>query len=378
MSRRLTIFVPSAATLLTDHRAHGEGLIAWNLLCALAARGHEIVACAREVDLRMPAPFEVVETGLASRRESVESIAYAVKIERLYSRLGGGRRFDVAHWLFPQGPQEVLTAPKGIRFIVGPHASTWPVSTAALRPGDVVRAFASPLFRALHRRVLSHAAVLLVATPDAVSVVPVPFRAKVRVLPFGVDPLHLAPAPDAPPIRSIAFVGRLERAKGVWKLIEAFARVKRELPEATLAIAGDGPEREALEARSGELGLNGSIAFLGALPHEEIPGLLRSSSLVCLPSDGEPYGMAVLEAMAAARAVVTTDAGGPRYLLAHDRGDQLVTRNDPDSLAVALERLLADTNRLVLLGRENRRRVESKFTLGHVVEELEAIYEDVR
>jgi glycosyltransferase involved in cell wall biosynthesis len=374
MSKRLTIFVPSAATLLTDHRAHGEGLIAWNMLSALAARGHEIVACAREVDLKARAPFEVIQTGLASRRESVESIAYALKIERLYARLGGRRRFDVAHWLFPQGSHEVLAAPKGVRFVVGPHASAWPGSPGARRPGDVVRMLGSPLFRALHRRALARAAVLLVATPHAMSVFPSRFRSKVRVLPFGIDPSHLAPAPDPPSDPRIAFVGRLEPAKGVLKLIDAFARVKRVVPDATLVIAGDGPARADLEDRSARLGVNGSIRFLGALPHSKIPDLLRSSSIVCLPSHGEPYGMAVLEAMAAARAVVTADDGGPRFLLANDQGDQLV-RNDPGSLADALTRLLSDADRLVLVGRDNRRRVESTFTVDRVIDELEAVYE---
>jgi glycosyltransferase involved in cell wall biosynthesis len=374
----LRIFVPSAATLLTDHRGHGEGLIAWKMLCGLAERGHEVVACARQVDLHTLAPFEVIETGFASRRESIEPIAYAVKVKRLFSRLGGDRRFDLAHWLFPQGPQEVLDAPKRIPFIVGPHALTWPPSATARAPGDVVRAALAPLFRALHTRALSRAAVLLVATPDAASIVPFAFRSKVRVLPFGIDESTLTPSADLPAGPTIAFVGRLEPAKGVLKLVEALARVREELPEATLVVAGAGPERDQLEQRCAQLGLVNSVKLLGAVPHARIAEVLRSSAVVCLPSNGEPYGMAVLEAMAAGRAIVTPDQGGPRFLLAHDGGDQLVARNDADSLAGALTRLLADRERLAQIGRENRDRVKSTFTLGRVLDELEAVYEDAK
>src|SRR5204862_7357867 len=75
MSLGLRVLVPSASALLTDHRPHGEGLIAWDVFSGLAARGHELVVCAREAALRSSPPFEVVETGRASRWESVEPLA---------------------------------------------------------------------------------------------------------------------------------------------------------------------------------------------------------------------------------------------------------------------------------------------------------------
>jgi glycosyltransferase involved in cell wall biosynthesis len=378
MRNRLKIFVPSAATLLTDHRGHGEGLIAWNVLCGLAARGHEIVACARQVDLSAPAPFEVVETELASRWESIESLAYARKVERLYTRLGGSHRFDLAHWFFPQGSQELLGAPKGVPFVVGPHALTWPAASAARRAGDLVRMGLAPLFRALHRRALARASCLLVATPDAAAIFPRAMRSKVRVLPFGIDELDLVPCADTAPEPTITFVGRLEPAKNVRKLVDAFALVREHVPGVTLVVAGDGPERGSLEEHRTRLGLADSVRLLGPVSHDRIPELLRSSSIVCLPSDGEPYGMAVLEAMAAGRAVVTRDRGGPRFLLAHDKGEQLVAGGDAGSLADALTRLLGDGKALERIGRQNRERVESTFTLSRMIDELESIYESVR
>jgi glycosyltransferase involved in cell wall biosynthesis len=234
------------------------------------------------------------------------------------------------------------------------------------------------LFWALHRRALSRADVLLVSTPEAESLIPRGFRSKVRLLPFGVDGSNIAPSTDPPAEPRIAFVGRLEAAKGVLKLVEAFARVRQQMPGATLVVAGEGPERGPLERRTARLGLGDAVELLGLVPHDQVADVLRSSAVVCLPSDGEPYGMAVLEAMAAGRAVVAHDSGGPRFLLAHDGGHQLVPSTDADSLAQALVTLLADRPLLARLGRENRGRVESKFTLDRVVDELEAIYEGVQ
>jgi len=373
----MRIFVPSAATLLTDHRPHGEGLIAWNVLSALAARGHEVVACARHVDIRKSVPFEVIEAGPGSRWESLEPIAYVLRVARIYSSLGAERNFDLAHWLFPQGPYEVLNAPKGIPFVVGPHALTWPTSATTRHAGDVVRAAAAPLFRTLHRRALVRASSLLVATPEAAMTFPPALRSKVRVLSFGIDESSFTPISEPPLNPVIAFVGRLESQKGVLTLLDAFACVKEQLPEATLVIAGDGPERPSVEEHCSRHRLNGSVQLLGAVPHDDIPGVLRHSSVVCLPSEGEPYGMAVLEAMASGRAVVTPDRGGPRFLLSHAPGDQLVATNDPKTLAAALSKLLGDRAKLTELGRANRCRVETEFALERVIDALDDVYRNV-
>jgi glycosyltransferase involved in cell wall biosynthesis len=270
-----------------------------------------------------------------------------------------------------------LYAPEDVPFIIGPHAMTWPTPDRSLRFGDIIRAAMAPLFSFIHRRALSRAAVLLIATPEASSIFPDAFGVKTRLLPFGIDDSALFPTTDPPQEPTIVFVGGLEQRKGVLKLVEAFALVREEVPAAKLVVAGEGPERAALEERSRQLRLDGSIRLLGLVPHDRIPELLRSSDVACLPSDGEPFGMAVLEAMAAGRPVVTLNRGGPRFLLSHDRGEQLVAGNDADSLAEALARLLRDDERLVQIGRENRERVESTFTLSRVIDELESIYEGV-
>jgi glycosyltransferase involved in cell wall biosynthesis len=372
-TRLLRIFVPSAAALLTDHRPHGEGLIAWNLLSRLALRGHELVVCARSVDLADDPPFELIELGAASRWESIEPLAYARKAARALARAGGANPFDVAHWIFPQGPHELLFTPAVPPLVVGPHLRPWPPRRARARPGDVVRGALAPVVRARHHRTLARASALLASTPEAASTLPGPLRHRVRVLPFGIDESAFPPSavPDVP---TIVFVGRLAREKGIRTLVAAFARVRESLDTARLVVAGDGPERAWVEQQRRQLRLEDVVELVGAVPHSDIPGLLARSSLLCLPSIAEPFGMVVLEAMAAGRAVVADSSAGAAFLVDDARGGYLLPAADAQALADVLVRLLADSDRLVAMGRHNRRKVEQELTWDRVLDELEGVY----
>jgi glycosyltransferase involved in cell wall biosynthesis len=369
----LRIFVPSAAALLTDRRGHGEGLIAWNLFAGLAARGHELVVCARRVELEQDPPFEVVETGHASHWESIEPLAYSHLVARLFERRHRRRRFDLAHWLFPQGAAEVLFPNPAVPLVIGPHSLAWPSSFAPRRPGNLVRWISAPLFGRLHRRTLASATTILVSVPEATATVPGAFRSKVRVLPFGIDTTAFESAP-LPSTATVLFVGRLDAEKGVRELVEAFADVTARIGKARLVIVGDGPERTWIEERRHASGLNGSLELLGALPHPRIADVLNEASLLCLPSRGEPFGMVALEAMASGRAVVAYDVGGPRYLIDHGRGGYLVRPDDRDGLADSLVQLLGDRRRLEEMGRYNRRKVEAELSWERVLDALEEIY----
>ncbi len=378
-ARRLRIFVPSAATLLTDHRGHGEGLIAWNLLSGLAARGHDLVVCARAADLTVEPPFELLVTGWASHRESLEPLAYARATTRRFEALGGAKRFDAVHWLFPDTREELVwSPPSSVPFVVGPIAPPQHEARGQrrLRAGDALRAVLQPALRARSGRALARADAVLVCNDAARDGLPRAVRARARILPFGVDAVtfHDSPAPAGGPL---VFVGKLQRTKGVRELLEAFARARQAFPDARLVLAGDGPDRPWLERRAKELALNGSLRLLGPVTHADVPELLRSASLVCLPSRHEPYGMAVLEAMASARAVLACDTAGPRELVRDGDGGRLVAPGDERALANALVELLRDPARLAGMGAFNRKRVEESLSLDRVLDELERVYEEV-
>jgi glycosyltransferase involved in cell wall biosynthesis len=156
--------------------------------------------------------------------------------------------------------------------------------------------------------------------------------------------------------------------------LAAFARVRESLDTARLVVAGDGPERAWVEQQRRQLRLEDVVELVGAVPHSDIPGLLARSSLLCLPSIAEPFGMVVLEAMAAGRAVVADSSAGAAFLVDDARGGYLLPAADAQALADVLVRLLADSDRLVAMGRHNRRKVEQELTWDRVLDELEGVY----
>jgi len=112
----------------------------------------------------------------------------------------------------------------------------------------------------------------------------------------------------------------------VLRLADAFARLGR----GTLTFVGDGPLRPQLEGRPG-------IRVTGRVPHAEVPAYLAGADVVCAPSLLEPFGQAILEAMACGRTVVATRVGGPPEFVPADAG-VLVDPLDEGELARALER----------------------------------------
>jgi glycosyltransferase involved in cell wall biosynthesis len=137
-------------------------------------------------------------------------------------------------------------------------------------------------------------------------------RGKTEVIDSGVDlerfPLLPARAESADGPAFLC-VGGLTERKNVVRLVDAFGR----LGEGTLTFAGDGPLRGRLEGRPG-------VTLLGAVTHERIPALIEASDVVCQPSLVEPFGQALLEAMACGRSVVATSVGGPPEFVAPDTG----------------------------------------------------------
>ena len=153
-------------------------------------------------------------------------------------------------------------------------------------------------------------------------------RGKVDVVDSGVDLERFSPAvPAAEPLESPAFVhvGSLTERKNVVRLADAFARLDR----GSLTFVGDGPLRARLEGRA-------RVRVVGRVPHREVPRWLTAADVVCAPSLLEPFGQAILEALACARPVVATRVGGPPEFVEPASG-VLVDPLDVAELARALE-----------------------------------------
>ncbi|MBW0103469.1 glycosyltransferase family 4 protein [Pseudonocardia sp. KRD291] len=149
--------------------------------------------------------------------------------------------------------------------------------------------------------------------------------------------LELGPsAPPEHPVRHLLVVGLLLARKGIADLLAALARPGTMPADAHLTIAGDGPERAAIEELAA--GFGGRVAMLGF--RSDVPALMRAADAVVVPSRMEQQPLVVIEAMAAGKPVVATDTGDVATMLGDPR--LLAVPGDVDSLAAALRRLFED------------------------------------
>ena len=152
-------------------------------------------------------------------------------------------------------------------------------------------------------------------------------RGKTAVVDSGVDLERFAAAAAAARLEGPAFVhvGSLTPRKNVGRLAEAFATLGR----GSLTFVGDGPLRGSLEWRD-------RVRVVGRVPHDDVPGWLAAADVVCGPALIEPFGQALLEAMACGRSVVATRIGGPPEFVPPGAG-VLVDPLDVGEIARALE-----------------------------------------
>jgi glycogen synthase len=197
-------------------------------------------------------------------------------------------------------------------------------------------------------------------------------RATPVVVPNGVRPEDFSENGRSPHEPSyVLAVGRLVAQKGCDVLIEALA--SESLASLELVIAGEGPERATLEQRAKRMGLAERVHLVGAVDRSRLSGLLAGAEVFAFPSRGEPFGIALLEAMAAGVPSVATRAGGVVEFARDEQNALLVPPDAPEALAAAILRIRSDDSlgaRLSAAGRETAR----TFSWGSIVPQYEQVY----
>lgn len=161
---------------------------------------------------------------------------------------------------------------------------------------------------------------------------------------------HAAPPGGRAPGSYLFTASRLDGPKRLDLLLEAYARVPGDLP---LLVGGTGPEAERLGALAAR---DPRVELLGFVPDDDLPGLYAGARAVPFVPLDEDYGLITVEAMALGTPVVTcSDSGGPTELV-HDGVDGLVAAPQPDALAGALGRVVADPEGAAAMGEAARRR----------------------
>jgi glycosyltransferase involved in cell wall biosynthesis len=143
--------------------------------------------------------------------------------------------------------------------------------------------------------------------------------------------------------RLVGFVGRLNWAKDLATLVDAFALVRQRRADVALVLVGDGDERAALQARVAAAGIADAVVFLG--DRSDVPALLQGFDLLALSSISEGYSIALLEACASALPIVATRVGGNGEIVADGVTGRLVPPRDPRALAEAVLGVLDDEPR---------------------------------
>jgi len=220
---------------------------------------------------------------------------------------------------------------------------------------------------------------------DLVSRFRVAAERRTTIIPLGLDlqPL-LEQAADAPNLRRelrigdddvvVGYVGRFVPIKNIAVLVRAFAAASALQGNMWLVLAGDGPLRADLESLAGECGVGHRVRFLGWT--ENLAALYATLDICALSSSNEGTPVAIIEAMAAARAVVATAVGGVPDVVDDGRTGILVEPDNAEAFAAALGHLARNPTERLRLGAAARREVARRFSPDRLVDDIDRLYQE--
>ncbi len=354
---------------------HGGAVHVREVASGLAALGHEVRAIvkgwpgeparstegafsARRVLHRIP-PRLLRLLALPAVRREAEELRPDVVIERYYNFGGEG---------------SVVARERRVPYVIEVNSPL--VEYAGSTKQRLDRVIGSPLRRWRERMARQAAAFV---TPTAAILPDFVEPRRVHVLPWGanVERFHPGVAPadlGLPEGRAVvAFVGSFRPWHGARTLVEAAARLVRDdRPLPLFLMIGDGGERAEIEAFAAREGVAASFRFLGSIPHERVPSVLRLATVSVAPFETKRHRyleidfywspFKILEAMAMALPVVTIDVPALRRMVRPGADGLLYPEGDAAALAAAIAELCADPERARALGRSARRRAVEEFS----------------
>lgn len=170
-------------------------------------------------------------------------------------------------------------------------------------------------------------------------------------------------------------LGRLSDDKGIPYLLECAKLIKPQRGAVRFVIAGRGPLEEKLVAMSRELGLEGTVRFIGF--RDDVPDLVSAADMLVVASTSEGCPIVILEAMAAGCPTVCTRVGGSPELVENGRTGFVVEPRQPDQLARAVLHLADQPGERIEMGRRARHLAFERFTIERMVRDFESVYMDL-
>jgi glycosyltransferase involved in cell wall biosynthesis len=317
---------------------------------ALAREGAEVTCFPARSSAAIPLRVPTLARHL--RRSGVDILHCHLSLAGVAGRLAG-RLAGVPVVYTEHGPIEYLEAPSRLL-----NLWTWPLQERVIAVSEEVAA-----------SVRRHAGerVPLVVIENGVSsahFAPDPARGHELRARLGIPP-------GAPVVGTVA-VFRPQKRLADWLRVASALRARH--PDLRLLVVGDGPERDAVAALAGELGLAEAVVFAGL--QADVRPFLDAMDVYLMTSGFEGLPIALLEAMAMALPIVSTAVGGIVDAV-DDSCGALAAVGDLPALAAAAGALVADPERRRALGDGARRRVEERFSMARMVARIEALYREV-
>lgn len=203
----------------------------------------------------------------------------------------------------------------------------------------------------------------------------------VSVIHTGIDPPPRRYESEAAELRRkwgadgrplVLALSRLSHEKGIDVLIDAAAKLRKQMSDVRVVVLGEGPDRPLLQARINELNLDGVVTLAGF--HPDVWPALTAADVVCMPSKSEGMPNALLEAMVMEKPVVASFVGGIPEAIIDEENGLLAEPGDPHALAAGLHRCLSDRPFADRLGQSAARTVKSSFLARDAVARYAALY----
>lgn len=256
----------------------------------------------------------------------------------------------------------------------------WQAARRACRDDSRAKSAVAAVEVSIHRRLGAYDGVRRLIAPsrflaDTMAAAGV-YPDRLRVQPNFTD--LAVPVRQGPATRAVVFAGRLSSEKGVDLLVRAVGEAAAELedrPGVLLDVAGDGPERDALEALAAQVA-PGRVRFHGRLPRAELMAIVGSATVSAVPSQWhENQPLAVLESYALGVPVIATDLGGLPELVDESTG-WVRPADDVSALASAVAEALRDPDETALRGKRARRIAEERHHPGRHLAGIRRIYHE--
>ena len=379
------VLVSSASHLLYDYLLKSEGTHCYNLFKHLAKYGYEFEALSGFVRLRRQLS-NVCFHQVSSLRTSPTSSAFnrftfhgefllrsLVEAKRILRR----KRIDIVHHMLPavfNYTFSPLALANGLKqpFIFGPISVRYyhiPLTERILLP----------LTSRLHKETIQKCARIITITNQTKNMYMKNFERSISIIPFGVDTEVFKPARSIERQEDceILYAGSLYPLKGVHDLIRAIANVRKHGLKAYLTIVGEGQQKEALTALTRTLGIKKHVKFEGFASYSKMPQYYQHSDIFCFPTLGEPFGKAVIEAMACGKPVITTNVGGPSEIIQDKLDGILVPPSNPEAIAKQITRLIENKDERRRLGERARETAVNRFSWSTIAEKYHQLYSEL-